>query len=78
MTAKEIAGYAKRNVKLSGVDMDECFTYSFMPAQFKDFVSQLCKEQRDNCAKEAQAYLDHNDIPLVLEGSILNAKQPEV
>lgn len=45
---------------------------------FKDFVNQICKEQRDNCAKEAQAYLDHNDIPLVSEGSILNAKQPEV
>ncbi len=83
MTAKEIASYAKRNVKLSGVDMDEVYTYSFMPKQFEDFVNQLCKEQR-----ELDAML-YRDIMYEALGNkkvtigemverIRNNKQPEV
>ena len=44
----------------------------------QDFATIKCKEQRENCAEEAQVYLDHNDIPFVSKGSILQAKQPEV
>ena len=80
MTAKEIASYAKRNVKLSGVDMDEVYTYSFMPKQFEDFVNQLCKEQRELCVEEInkKVYMDKDYTKQLTKTVILNTKQPEV
>lgn len=80
MTAKEIAGYAKRNVKLSGVDIDEVYTYSFMPKQFEDFVNQLCKEQRELCVEELnkKVYMDKDATKQLTKIVILNTKQPEV
>lgn len=80
MTAKEIASYAKRNVKLSGVDMDEVYTYSFMPKQFEDFVNQLCKEQRELCVEEInkKVYMDKDVTKQLTKVVILNTKQPEV
>jgi hypothetical protein len=58
-------------------------SYVFTVGEFKIFVNQLCKEQRENCAEEAGiinlAWYDTvEDEWVVDKDSILTAKQPEV
>ena len=80
MTAKEMASYAKRNVLLSGVDMDETYTYSFMPEEFKNFVNQLCKEQREICLNELhkKVLMDRDETKQLAKIVVLNAPQPQI
>jgi hypothetical protein len=46
---------------------------------FKDFVNQICKEQREMCGKEVNyPYRDEYGCVCDVPSIVLNAKQPEV
>ena len=47
---------------------------------FKDFVNQLCKEQRELCWSELnkKVYMDKDATKQLTKIVILNTKQPEV
>lgn len=54
--------------------------YVFEQEELQAFVNQLCKEQRENCAKEAMVKEIGSQFSEIVadEDSILNAKQPEI
>lgn len=76
MTAKEMLKPFKREHKL--YNNENINYYEFLERQLKDFVNQLCKEQRELCAKIAwdiQYILPENNE---YDELVRNAQQPEV
>ena len=71
MTAKEML-YEHKHLTMG--------YYIFEPEEMTEFINQLCKEQRENCAKEAMVKEIGSQFSEIVadEDSILNAKQPEI
>ena len=74
MTAKEMLKFSIREHKL--YNNENINYYEFLEGQLKDFIKQLCKEQRELCWREV--YMAKYYTKKLTKIAILNTKQPEV
>ena len=72
MTAKEMLERARSYTELTST------AYYFNGDELIQFVSQLCKEQREECADYIRLWYDDKEIIRDIIGDILNTPLPNI